>query len=57
MVLILQHHNGFTPVPFTDVNFELQKPYAKPLSESYNYSNGVRSLWVYDKEKSFKRGR
>ncbi|XVF37197.1 hypothetical protein REPUB_Repub19eG0125300 [Reevesia pubescens] len=48
--------DGFTHVPLTDENFDLQKPYDEPLSERYNYSNGVRSLWVYDKDKPFKPG-
>ncbi|XVE55139.1 hypothetical protein DITRI_Ditri03aG0136600 [Diplodiscus trichospermus] len=47
--------DGFTPVPLTDENFDLQKPYDIPLSQRYNYSNGVRSLWVYNKDKPFKR--
>ncbi|XP_017981177.1 PREDICTED: citrate-binding protein [Theobroma cacao] len=48
--------DGFTPVPSTDENFDLQKPYDKPLSQRYYYSDGIRSLRVYDKDKPFKRG-
>ncbi|MBA0775780.1 hypothetical protein Gotri_010887 [Gossypium trilobum] len=46
--------DGFTRVPLTDENFDLQKPYNIPLSQRYNYSDGIRSFWVYNKDKSFK---
>ncbi|KAK3043881.1 hypothetical protein RJ639_000580 [Escallonia herrerae] len=43
--------DGFTNVPLTDANFELQKPYVIPLSERYSYENGVHKLWVYADDK------
>ena len=46
--------DGFTQVPLTDDNFVLQKPYNVPLYQRYNYSNGVRSFWVYNRDKPFK---
>ncbi|KAL6315525.1 hypothetical protein AAG906_000826 [Vitis piasezkii] len=42
---------GFTAVPLTEWNFELQKPYDVPLEERYSYENGVRKLWVYADDK------
>ena len=42
---------GFTDVPLTEWNFELQKPYDVPLEEHYSYENGVRKLWVYADDK------
>ena len=42
---------GFTVVPLTEWNFELQKPYDVPLEEHYSYENGVRKLWVYADDK------
>ncbi|RVX13174.1 Citrate-binding protein [Vitis vinifera] len=42
---------GFTDVPLTEWNFELQKPYDVPLEERYSYENGVRKLWVYADDK------
>lgn len=42
---------GFTVVPLTEWNFELQKPYDVPLEERYSYENGVRKLWVYADDK------
>ncbi|KAK6938261.1 Alginate lyase 2 [Dillenia turbinata] len=46
--------DGFTLVPLTDANFDLQKPYDKPLNERYSYRDGIRSLWVYTNDKPFK---
>ncbi|OMP03861.1 Concanavalin A-like lectin/glucanases superfamily [Corchorus capsularis] len=46
--------DGFTQLPLTDDNFDLQKPYNIPLSQRYNYSDGIRSLWVYNNDKPFK---
>ena len=42
---------GFTAVPLTEANFELQKPYDIPLSERYSFENGIRRLWVYADDK------
>lgn len=43
--------DGFIPVPLTEYNFKLQKPYDTPLEERYNFINGTRSLWVYADDK------
>ncbi|XP_011044232.1 PREDICTED: citrate-binding protein-like [Populus euphratica] len=43
--------DGFTPVPLTEANFVLQKPYNVPLNERYSYEDGVRRLWVYATDK------
>ena len=46
--------DGFTQVLLAQHNFKLQKPYNVPLQERYSYKDGVRSFWVYDKDKPFK---
>ncbi|KAG2665586.1 hypothetical protein I3843_15G013800 [Carya illinoinensis] len=46
--------DGFTPVPLTDANFKLQKPYDIPLEDRYSYKDGVHRFWVYNKDKPFK---
>lgn len=46
--------DGFTQVPLEQHNFILQKPYNVPLQERYGYKDGVRSFWVYNKDKPFK---
>ncbi|XP_077247561.1 citrate-binding protein-like [Tasmannia lanceolata] len=43
--------DGFTSVPLTEHNFEIQKPYDKPLDQRYSYKHGVRKLWVYSDDK------
>jgi len=43
--------DGFTEVPLTDANFELQKPYNIPLDERYSFVDGLRKLWVYADDK------
>ncbi|KAK9270056.1 hypothetical protein L1049_025629 [Liquidambar formosana] len=43
--------DGFTPVPLTNSNFELQKPYNVPLDERYSYEDGVHRMWVYADDK------
>jgi hypothetical protein len=43
--------DGFTPVPLTEANFVLQKPYNVPLNERYSYEDGIRHLWVYATDK------
>ena len=35
--------DGFTPVPLTEADFELQKPYNIPLNDE----DGGRHMWVY----------
>ncbi|CAK7346768.1 unnamed protein product [Dovyalis caffra] len=43
--------DGFTPVPLTEANFQLQKPYNVALNERYIYENGIRHMWVYATDK------
>ncbi|XWS24951.1 hypothetical protein CRYUN_Cryun27aG0029000 [Craigia yunnanensis] len=43
--------DGFTPVPLTQANFELQRPYNVPLEERYSSKNGIHKLWVYADDK------
>lgn len=43
--------DGFTVVPLTEWNFEIQKPYDKPLEERYSFTDGIRRLWVYADDK------
>ncbi|KAE8100417.1 hypothetical protein FH972_018317 [Carpinus fangiana] len=46
--------DGFTPVPLTDNNLQLQRPYNVPLQDRYSNKDGVRTLWVYSNDKPFK---
>ncbi|KAL3737199.1 hypothetical protein ACJRO7_026030 [Eucalyptus globulus] len=39
--------DGFTIVPLTESNFEIQKPYDKLLEGRYSFTDGIRRLWVY----------
>ncbi|PKU70324.1 Citrate-binding protein [Dendrobium catenatum] len=48
--------DGFTRLPLTDANFELQKPYNIPLAKRYSYVNGVHRMFVYSTDKPFKAG-
>nr|XP_010930966.1 citrate-binding protein [Elaeis guineensis] len=48
--------DGFTPVPLTEGDFDIQKPYDKPLQDRYSYINGVHKMWVYSTDKPFKPG-
>ncbi|KAL3504490.1 hypothetical protein ACH5RR_034331 [Cinchona calisaya] len=43
--------DGFTNVPLTEANFEIQRPYNVPLDERYSFENGIRKLWVYADDK------
>ncbi|KAF3445498.1 hypothetical protein FNV43_RR10674 [Rhamnella rubrinervis] len=43
--------DGFIPVPLTEYNFKLQKPYDTPLEDRYSFINGTRRLWVYADDK------
>ncbi|KAJ1438434.1 Concanavalin A-like lectin/glucanase domain superfamily [Sesbania bispinosa] len=43
--------SGFTPVPLTQENFVLQKPYDIPLDQRYSYNDGIHRLWVYADDK------
>lgn len=42
---------GFTNVPLTQENFEIQRPYDIPLEERYSFLNGTHRLWVYANDK------
>lgn len=48
--------DGFTNVPLTEANFELQKPYNVPLDKRYSFEHGVRRLWVYADDKPHELG-
>ncbi|PKA50830.1 Citrate-binding protein [Apostasia shenzhenica] len=48
--------DGFTPVPLTDPNFKLQKPYNVPAGDCYSDVNGVLTLWVRSSDQAFKHG-
>ena len=43
--------DGFTNVPLTEANFEIQRPYNVPLDERYSFENGIRKMWVYANDK------
>ncbi|XP_057468740.1 citrate-binding protein-like [Actinidia eriantha] len=43
--------DGFTNIPLTEANFDIQHPYNLPLADRYSYENGVRRLWVYSTDK------
>ncbi|CAI9778017.1 unnamed protein product [Fraxinus pennsylvanica] len=43
--------DGFTNVPLTEENFEIQRPYDIPLEERYSFVNGTHRLWVYADDK------
>jgi len=43
--------DGFTAVPLTDRNFELQWPYNLPLGDRYSNIDGIRKFWVYSTDK------
>ncbi|KAI4348091.1 hypothetical protein L6164_008853 [Bauhinia variegata] len=43
--------DGFTLVPLTDANIELQKPYDVPLEQRYSCEAGVHRMWVYADDK------
>ncbi|KAJ7969804.1 Citrate-binding protein [Quillaja saponaria] len=46
--------DGFTQVPLSDRNFVTQKPFNVPLNNRYSYNDGVRSFWIYNKDRPFK---
>ena len=39
--------NGFTAVELAEAQFKVQKPYDVPLTERYEFVDGVRRMWVY----------
>ncbi|OMO68172.1 citrate-binding protein-like protein [Corchorus olitorius] len=43
--------HGFTEMPLTKADFELQRPYNVPLEERYSYENGIYKMWVYADDK------
>ncbi|XP_020246271.1 citrate-binding protein-like [Asparagus officinalis] len=45
--------DGFTDMPLTEYNFEMQWPYNLNLSDRYSNTDGVRRLWVYSTDKPF----
>ncbi|OMO83674.1 Concanavalin A-like lectin/glucanases superfamily [Corchorus olitorius] len=47
---------GFTPVPLSESNFELHKPYDVAANQRYSYSNGEHRLWVYSTDKPHYQG-
>ncbi|OMO55914.1 Concanavalin A-like lectin/glucanases superfamily [Corchorus capsularis] len=47
---------GFTPVPLSESNFELHRPYDVAANQRYSYSNGEHRLWVYSTDKPHYQG-
>ncbi|XP_028763871.1 citrate-binding protein-like [Neltuma alba] len=43
--------DGFTPVPLTDKNIVIQKPYNIPLDQRYSFKDGVHRMCVYANDK------
>ncbi|KAJ6793270.1 citrate-binding protein-like [Iris pallida] len=43
--------DGFTAVPLSDQNFEIEWPYNLPRSDRYSYVDGVHKFWVYSTDK------
>jgi hypothetical protein len=46
---------GFTPVQLTESRFVVEWPYNVPLDARYEFSGGVRRMWVYATDKPFSR--
>ncbi|XP_020246280.1 citrate-binding protein-like [Asparagus officinalis] len=46
--------DGFTAMPLSERNFDMQWPYNLNLNDRYSYVDGVRRLWVYSTDKPFK---
>ncbi|KAL6641837.1 hypothetical protein ACP70R_020018 [Stipagrostis hirtigluma subsp. patula] len=46
---------GFVPVPLTEAQFRVQKPYDVPLERRYEFAGGVRRMWVYCTDKPHTR--
>ncbi|KAK2429288.1 citrate-binding protein [Trifolium repens] len=44
---------GFTSVPLTEANFEVQKPYNIPIDQRYSFIDGVHRFWVYAHDKPY----
>ncbi|AES75394.1 putative concanavalin A-like lectin/glucanase domain-containing protein [Medicago truncatula] len=45
--------DGFTSVPLTEANFEVQKPYNIPIEKRYSFIDGVHRFWVYAHDKPY----
>jgi len=43
--------DGFTRLPLSSSNFQVQKPYDVPQNQRYSFSNGVHKFWVYSTDK------
>jgi len=48
--------DGFTSVPLTEANFEVQKPYNIPVEKRYSFIDGVHRFWVYAHDKPYSPG-
>jgi hypothetical protein len=44
---------GFTSVPLTEENFQVQKPYNIPIDQRYSFIDGVHRFWVYAHDKPY----
>jgi hypothetical protein len=42
---------GFTPLRLPESKFVVQKPFNVPLDERYDFTDGVRRMWVYSTDK------
>ncbi|KAL5714915.1 cinnamyl-alcohol dehydrogenase [Ranunculus cassubicifolius] len=42
--------DGFSSLPLTGDNLDVQKPYDKSISQRYSFINGVHKLWVYSND-------
>ncbi|XP_020592928.1 citrate-binding protein-like [Phalaenopsis equestris] len=48
--------DGFVPLPLSDENFNIQRPYDVPLVDRYSFVYGVHRMWVYSSDKPFEVG-
>lgn len=46
--------DGFSAVPLSKRNFDMQWPYNLNLSDRYSFIDGVHRFWVYSTDKPFK---
>ncbi|KAL1326855.1 hypothetical protein HN51_036979 [Arachis hypogaea] len=44
---------GFTQLPISNSNFQVQKPYDVPQNQRYTFIDGVHKFWVYSTDKPF----
>ncbi|KAG5035935.1 Citrate-binding protein [Glycine soja] len=47
---------GFTRLPLSNSNFQVQRPYDVPVSQRYSFSNGVHRFLVYSSDKPHMQG-